>query len=174
MVRIFTALNSNRNPSELARALSFGFLLAILPAGNLLWLGIFLSVFFLKVNRVAVLFLMVLLRPLQMLTDPIFEPLGYWLLNLPLLRSFWIFLYNVPFVPFTDFNRSLVTGSLAGGLLCFFPLYGAGLGLLKLYRRTPFWKRLRQKIYEKLKKVPLLGSLIQKIAEAARFYASFR
>ena len=45
------------------------------------------------------------------------------MLKAPALRGVWSSLYDLPIVPLTRFNNTVVLGNLALGLLLFIPLY---------------------------------------------------
>ena len=55
--------------------------------------------------------------------DPVTNGLGRWLLTMPSLHGFWTHLYNMPVMPWTDFNNTVVLGSLAVGIGLVYPVY---------------------------------------------------
>ena len=68
------------------------------------------------------------------LLDPAADPLGKWLLEYPALRPTWTILYNMPFVPMTRFNDSIVMGSLVISLLLCPILFFVFRGLIFQYQ----------------------------------------
>jgi hypothetical protein len=42
----------------------------------------------------------------------------------------------MPFVPFTNFNNTLVMGGLAGGIALWLPVFLIFMGFISLYRHT--------------------------------------
>ena len=50
IVKLAVAMNSNRGEGEVAAAVAFALLLALIPAGNLLWFALLLATLLLKVN----------------------------------------------------------------------------------------------------------------------------
>jgi len=59
------------------------------------------------------------------------------------LRGLWTSLYNTPIVPLTNFNNTVVLGSLAFALLLFLPLFFATRWAVTRYRAT-IGERVRQ------------------------------
>jgi len=55
-----------------------------------------------------------------------FESLGQSLLTWKSLQPFWVLLSEMPLGPWCRFENTLVTGSLAGGILIAFPLFLTG------------------------------------------------
>ena len=74
--------------------------------------------------------------------DPVSDAVGGWLLGLPALQSMWTQLYNMPVVPWTSFNNSVVLGSFVLGLILLYPMYKASKPLFKKYsERLSKWAR---------------------------------
>jgi uncharacterized protein (TIGR03546 family) len=86
--------------------------------------------------------------------DFIFDCIGYTVLNINLLNSFYTWLYNLPIVPFTHFNNTVVMGSLVVGLILLVP-NGVFAKKFLVYYRT----NLKDKI-SKWKIVKILSSSI--------------
>ena len=94
IAKIFIALNSNSRPSELASGIAFGFWLALIPGGNLLWTALFILAFLLKHNLAALLLSMGLFRLVTPLSDALLDRLGALVLENPGLQVFFTELYN--------------------------------------------------------------------------------
>jgi uncharacterized protein (TIGR03546 family) len=60
------------------------------------------------------------------LADKLSDPLGYALLTSDALTPLWTALYNMPVMPWTDFNNSVLLGGLIIGMVLFVPVYFAG------------------------------------------------
>ncbi len=94
---------------------------------------------------------------LAFLVDPIANQVGYALLaKTSALHGLWTMLYNVPLVPYTKFNNTIVMGSFVIGILLLIPMYFFGRWGVTRYRST--W---REK-FERMK--------IMKILKASSFY----
>jgi len=83
--------------------------------------------------------------------DPAFDAIGFWVLNLPSLQSLFTSLFNMPIVPFTRFNNTIVMGSGVLAILLSPFVYIGSLYIVKQYRvqvvaryqQTKFWKAVK-------------------------------
>jgi uncharacterized protein (TIGR03546 family) len=79
---------------------------------------------------------MALFTPLGFLLDPLFDKVGLALLSAPGLQRLWTGWYNIPLVPFTNFNNSVTLGSFVLWVVLALPIYvGAKVGIAR-YRAT--------------------------------------
>jgi uncharacterized protein (TIGR03546 family) len=86
--------------------------------------------------------------PLGFLLDPVFHAIGLSLLEAPSLRSMWTDWYNAPLVPYTNFNNTVVLGSVVGWVVLLVPIYFAARWGVARYRAT-IGERVRQsKLYQ--------------------------
>jgi len=161
IAKIFVALNSNSRPSEMASAITFGFWLALIPGGNLLWTLLFIIVFFLKLNLGSFLLSLALFRMIVPFLDSLLDLLGGLILQLPVLEGYFTSFYNLPLVPYTQFNNTIVMGAFAAGLILWVPLFMLFLQLVKLYRRTLAPKIAESKIVKAIKKVPIFSKILK-------------
>jgi uncharacterized protein (TIGR03546 family) len=81
--------------------------------------------------------------PIGFLLDPLFDWIGHSLLFTPSLTPLWTSLYNMPIVPLTNFNNTVVLGSLVFALLFLVPLFLAMRWAVARYRVT-VGERVRQ------------------------------
>lgn len=169
IAKLFVALNSNSRPSELASGIAFGFWLALIPGGNLLWTALFIIAFLLKHNLAALLLSTGLFKIIIPLVDPLLDSFGAWILQIPALQDFFTSLYNIPLLPYSNFNNTIVMGGFTAGILCWIPIYFIFLSLVKVYRKKIAPKFADNKIVKALKKVPI----ISKISKAARKLSTF-
>lgn len=117
---IFTAQES---PGEMAGGLALGMLIGIVPKENLLAAILATLLLVLRVNLATALLATALFSWIALLLDPVTDALGYFLLTLPVLEPAWTFLAGLPFVPWTQFNHSIVLGSWVLGLALFYPVF---------------------------------------------------
>ena len=117
VANILKALNSNQNPKEIAAGIAFGFMLALLPSNNLLWILILIFVFLLRVNQAIMFIFIAILKPFAFLLDPFFHSVGYAILSNKAFYDFFTKMYNVPFLFLTKFNNTVVMGSLIVGII---------------------------------------------------------
>jgi len=88
--------------------------------------------------------------PVGFILDPVFHAIGLRLLEAPSLRPLWTDLFNTPLVPYTNFNNSVVLGSVVGWLLLTVPIFFAARWGVARYRAT-IGERVRQsKLYKAL------------------------
>jgi len=161
-------LRSAASPSQIAGGFILGFLLGMSPSLlSLLNLFIILLIIILNVNLATALFAFALFSAFAYLMDPVFHSLGFALLvDVEGLKSFWAFLYNAPFVPFTRFNNTVVMGSLSISLVLLFPLYYFTKRFVVTYRekyepRVKTWKWVKllksSQIYQMYERLKFLG-----------------
>jgi len=81
--------------------------------------------------------------PIGFLLDPLFDWIGHQVLMAESLRGVWTSLYNTPIVPLTNFNNTIVLGSLVFSLLLLVPLFFATRWAVARYRVT-VGERVRQ------------------------------
>jgi uncharacterized protein (TIGR03546 family) len=136
--------------------------------GNVFWIVLLLFSFFFNHHhglKLAFMFLLIILTPLF---APAIDILGFSILTHKTLEPLFTAMYNMPFVPFTGFNNTLVAGGLAAGLILHVPVYFLLLPLIHLYRNTLSPKIRKSKLVMTISKFPLF-SLVDK---AVRAYAS--
>jgi uncharacterized protein (TIGR03546 family) len=61
---------------------------------------------------------------------------GFALLEAPGLRPLWTAWYNTPLVPYTNFNNTVVLGSVVGWLVLAVPIFFAARWGVARYRAT--------------------------------------
>jgi len=74
--------------------------------------------------------------PIGFLLDPLFDWIGHTLLFTPAFTPFFTSLYNMPIVPLTNFNNTVVLGSLVFAVLFAIPLFFAARYGVVRYRAT--------------------------------------
>jgi len=168
IVKLLLILNSNQKPVQIAGAAAMGLLLAFIPAGNLLWIFLFILFLLIRINRAVGLLFLLIFRLFAPFYDPLLDRIGYALLTMEKLVPIWTDLYNIPLVPFTSFNNSLVLGGFLAGLILFIPVMLLFSLLVNLYRKklVPLW--YKSKIYGKLKTLPWFRKLTGAFSVGAR------
>lgn len=144
-------LNSETGTHQIATGVAAGFVLGMTPAFSLQSVVIFLCLFFFRIQAGAALITAFFFAFIAYLLDPVFDVVGSWVLTRPELGELFTTLYNLPIVPLTRFNNSIVMGS---GIVAFMLspfIYWAALVLVSRYRvhivarfrSTRFWKGLQ-------------------------------
>ncbi len=109
-------LNSDTGNISLAAGITCGFILGMTPVLSLHSLLIFLILFFFRIQIGAALVAAFFFKFSAFLLDPVFHMVGSKVLEIESLQGFFTSLYNMPIVPYTRFNNSIVMGS---GVLTF-------------------------------------------------------
>ena len=104
-------LNSDTGNVSIAMGMTCGFILGMTPVLSLHSLIIFLILFFFRIQIGAALVMAFFFKFVAFLLDPIFHSVGSKVLEMESLEPFFTKLYNMPLIPFTRFNNSIVMGS---------------------------------------------------------------
>jgi uncharacterized protein (TIGR03546 family) len=145
---IFKALHSDGTPGQVAAGLTLGAALGLTPLINIHNLLIFALIVILNVSFGGGMLGWALFVPLGFIFDPVFDRIGASLLQAPSLRPMWTGLYNTPLVPYTNFNNTVVLGSVVGWLVLVLPIFFAARYGVARYRAT-IGERVRQsKLYK--------------------------
>jgi uncharacterized protein (TIGR03546 family) len=169
IAKLILALNGNQKKTEIAAGFAWGALFGLVPAGNAVWIALFIVSFFLRHNQGAKIVTLAVLKLLMPLIAPLTDELGWMILNAPQLYPYFTYLYNTPVVLFTRFNNTLVTGGLALGLVLWLPLFGAFIALISGYRRSALPKMFNSGLAKTSGNFPL----IEKIKKAIDFFSAF-
>jgi uncharacterized protein (TIGR03546 family) len=159
IAKLILALNGNVKKSQLAAGFAWGLLLGLVPAGNAFWIVLFLASFFFRHNHSSKLFTLVVLKLLAPVTAPALDALGWAALHIDALQPLFTAMYNMPFVPFTRFNNTLVAGGLIGGIILWLPVFLIFFALIGLYRKTLAVKIRESKLVQRIAKFPLFAAL---------------
>lgn len=134
---LIQALHSKDSPRQIALGFAIGTLAGWAPF-NVLYSGFILFLLYmLNVNMGFGLLGTLIASILAFLLDPLAGLLGHWVLtDVPFLQPVWTFLFNVPIVPYTRFNNTVMLGSVLIALILFAPIYfGVRFGV-KRYRAS--------------------------------------
>lgn len=152
----FLALNANSHPGDIAHAVSMGLFLALLPRTNMLWAFFFLLFVFVRVNKGAFFVSLILLSLAVPFLDVFIESIGYTLLSLGFLQSFFSYLHQIPFVGLTRFNNSMVAGGLFSAVVLYLPVYILLRVLVVQYRKVLQPRIVNSKAAKIFLKLPLI------------------
>ena len=145
---LFGALHSEGTPGQLAAGIVLGAFLGLTPLFNLHNAVVFALLVLLNVSFAGGLLGWALFVPVGFLLDPLFDWIGHSLLLAPSLRGLWTSMYNMPIVPLTNFNNTVVLGSLVFALLAAVPLFLLLRWAVARYRIT-VGERVRQSRFYK-------------------------
>ena len=167
LAKLIIALNSNLRKGQIAAGFSWGLLLGLIPAGNVFWIALFVVSFFFKHHHFSKLLVLAVLKIISGAVAPLMDTVGWELLHVAALQPFFTSLYNMPFVPLTRFNNTLVAGGLISGIVLFLPVFFLIFFLVPVYRSRVVPKIRSSKFLAVIKKLPLLGPLIEMVSKAA-------
>src|SRR4030081_199527 len=131
---LFGALHSEGTPGKLAAGIVLGSFLGLTPLFNLHNALIFAALVLLNVSFAGGMLGWGGFVPVGFLLDPLFDWIGHGLLLAESLRGLWTSMYNTPIVPLTNFNNTVVLGSLVFAILFSVPLFFATRVAMISYR----------------------------------------
>ncbi len=162
--KVIAMLNGETSSRQIGYGFAYGSIIGFLPASGLMPYVMLLLAFIINFNLPAVFLAAAMTKIQSFFVDPMANAIGYFLLvKMPFLKGFWTTLYNMPVVPFTRFNNTIVLGSLVIGVLSFIPNYFFAKKCVELYRA-----KLRDKVL-KFKIVQVI-----KASSFYKYYESFR
>jgi len=144
---LFGALHSEGTPGQLAAGIALGSIMGLTPLVNVHNAVVFAAIVLLNVSFAGGMLGWALFVPIGFLLDPLFDWIGHQLLFAESLRGFWTSLYNTPIIPLTNFNNTVVLGSLVFALLFFVPLFLATRWAVARYRVTVGARVRQSKFY---------------------------
>jgi uncharacterized protein (TIGR03546 family) len=142
-------LHSDGTPAQIAGGFALGAALGLTPIANAHNLVVLLLLAVLNVSFGAGMLGWALCIPLGFALDPVFDRVGRWLLvETPSLRPLWTAWDNTPGVALTNFNNTVVLGSVVGWLVLFVPLFLLARLFVIHYRATLGERVRRTHIYQ--------------------------
>jgi uncharacterized protein (TIGR03546 family) len=143
-------LHSDGSPAQIAFGVALGAALGLTPIANVHNALVILLLAVLNVSFAAGMFAWAVFVPVGFMLDPIFDRIGRILLvDMASLRPVWTAWDNIPGLALTNFNNTVVLGSLVVWIALFIPLYfAARLGVVR-YRAT-IGERVKNSRYYKL------------------------
>jgi len=136
---IFATLHSDGTPRQVAAGMALGAALGLTPLLNAHNLVVLFLLCVLNVSFGGGMLGWAFMVPVGFALDPLFDRIGNALLMSPGLRPMWTSLYNTPGMAYTNFNNTVVLGSLVSWLVLLLPLYFLFSWGVARYRAT--WGR---------------------------------
>lgn len=148
LFNFFKLLNSETGHNQIAAGIALGFVLGLSPTLSLQSALVFLILFVFRIQIGAALIAAFFFKFIGHAIDPLADPLGRMILENPDLRPLFVELYNLPLIPFTQFNNSIVMGSgvLAFGLSPFlfvisrFIILKYRITIVNRFKENKLWK----------------------------------
>jgi uncharacterized protein (TIGR03546 family) len=134
---LFRTLHSDGSPAQIALGFALGAALGLTPIATAHNLVIVLLLAVLNVSFAAGVLAWGIFVPIGFLFDPVFDRVGRWfLMDVPVLRPLWTAWDNIPGLALTNFNNTVVLGSLIAWIVLFLPIYFASRFGVVRYRAT--------------------------------------
>ena len=166
IAKLIIALNSNLGKSQIASGFSWGLLLGLIPVGNIFWIVLFIVSFFFKHHHASKLLALTIFKIISPVVAPLVDVVGWEVLHIEVLQPLFTSLYNMPFVPFTRFNNTLVAGGLVSGIILWLPVFFLIFHLIPVYRNTIVPKIRDSKIVKSINGIPIVAILRKAVTSA--------
>lgn len=148
-------LNSETGTQQIAAGVAAGFILGMTPALSLQSLLVFLCLFFFRIQVGAAFLSAFFFAFAAYLLDPVFHSVGTLILEAQSFKPLLTSLYNMPIVPYTRFNNTIVMGSgIVAIVLSPLIYFSAGI-LIAKYRTAVVAKIKETKAWKALKATSL-------------------
>ncbi|HTY07051.1 MAG TPA: TIGR03546 family protein [Gemmatimonadales bacterium] len=145
---IFSTLHSEGTPGQVAAGMALGAFLGLTPLMSFHNLIVFALICLLNVSFGGAMIGWAVFTPVGFLLDPLFDSMGHrLLLDTPSLTGLWTTLYNAPVFPLTNFNNTVVLGSLLFSTICFLPFFFFFRWGVDRYRATAGAWLMKTKLY---------------------------
>ncbi len=131
------AFAGRNHPRQMAWGLALGLLLGLIPHGNLLTVALVMLVVCLNVNHAVVALTGVVASFFAMQLDPYSHQVGQFVLLHPDLSTSMGRLWQLPLVPWTDLNNTIVMGSFLIGTGLLLPTYLASYPFFRMIAPRP-------------------------------------
>lgn len=141
-------LNSETGQNQIAAGIAAGFILGMTPAFSLQTVLVIILVLLFRVQMGAVLISSFFFAFMAYLLDPVFHSVGQNILQTNSLQPIFTSMYNMPILPFTRFNNTIVMGSAAVTIALFPVIFIISRVLifkyqdkvLRRFKDSKFWK----------------------------------
>jgi uncharacterized protein (TIGR03546 family) len=127
-------LNSETGTAQIAAGIAVGFILGMTPMMSLQAFIVLLILFIFRVQIGAAFLAAFFFKFVAYIFDPLFDSIGFAVLNMDALHSFFTALYNMPIVPFTRFNNTVVMGAFIITVILSPVVYVVSLKMVAQYR----------------------------------------
>jgi uncharacterized protein (TIGR03546 family) len=136
LAQILNILRSAATPSQIAAGFVIGMVAGLTPSLFVLIIVILLFVI-LNVNISSGLLAIAIFGFIGYLIDPLSNALGYAVLvQVGFLKPVWTAFYDMPFIPLTGFNNTVVMGNFILAIILIIPIYNtAHLGMITYRQR---------------------------------------
>lgn len=143
-LRILTeSLRDEESPHLLALGLALGMVVGLVPKDNLTATILATLLLVLRLHLGAAAGSALVFTSVGALFDPLSHHLGHAILSCGPLEQLWALLFDLPVVPWTNLNNTVVLGNLVLGLMLAGPLYWLSKRAIQTYG-PPLVERLKK------------------------------
>ncbi len=157
ILNLIRLLHSDTGQNQIASGLAFGIFLGFSPFLSIQTLLVLMIVFIFRVQLGAAFLSAFFFKFIAFLLDPVADVLGRLALENTSLRPIWLTMYNVPLLPMTRFNNSIVMGSFLISLILCPVLFFTFRSLIIKYRSTVVEKIEKTKAWKAFKATKFYG-----------------
>ena len=129
-------LNSDQGTNQIAAGIAVGFVLGMTPFFSLQSILIFILMFIFRIQIGAALLSAFFFSFAAWILDDVFHIVGSKIFEAQALNGLFTTLYNMPIIPYTRFNNTIVMGSGVLAILLSPIVYVFAKGLVEKYRAT--------------------------------------
>ena len=167
LAKILKTLNSETEPIQISLALGFALIAGLTPLWSLHNILVLLLVLILRVNLSTFTLGWLGFSGIAYVLDPLFHVLGLHILTSGTLQGVWTALYNSTLGRLSNFNNSILMGSLIISLGLFVPLILLSNFIIKNYREHILTWVMKSRIVHALK-ASKFYSIYQSISDWGR------
>ena len=147
--QLVKTLNSDGTPGQIAAGMALGAVLGLTPLISLHNLVILGAIMVLNVSFPGAMLGWALAVPVGFVLDPVFDVIGRrLLLETPALTPLWTRLYNLPVAPLTNFNDTIVLGSLVSWVVLALPVYFLARWGVGRYRAALYPRLAQSRVFQ--------------------------
>lgn len=129
-------LNSETGHNQIAAGIAVGFVLGMTPILSLQGFLMIAFIFFFRVQAGAAFLAAFFFAFAGWLLDPVFHAIGSQVLEMPALQGVFTAMFNMPLVPLTRFNNSIVMGAGVVTIAAMPLVFFVSRSLIIKYRET--------------------------------------
>lgn len=152
---LLATLRDLHSPRQISAGIAIGMVIGLVPKENLTAAILGVLLMMLRVNLAAGMLSALAFSWIGFLADPVFDRVGYAMLASHTLSPYWNAAFQLPVVPWTALNNTVVMGSLLLGVALAYPLYHVVSRILEA-----FLGRYGEPIGQRLKKYRLYQIIV--------------
>jgi len=160
ILKLIRILSSETAPIQISAGFALAMIIGFTPLLSVHNLIVLLMVLFFRVNLAAFIFGWAVFSGAAYLLDPVFQNLGQTILTQPDLSNVWTDMYNSSVWRLTQFNNTLVMGSLLVSLIAFIPMLLLGNFLINHYRNDVLKYMNNSRLFKVIKNSKLFSKFI--------------